>query len=136
MISNFNRWIFCQKKLFLPRPAKKLWKNFPIFLTFRSGNLSKIALFWEKKLSRLANLGVNIENRVKSIKIALFWVKITLPHSYFFSPISPPLLFFGRIFSYANFLFYHTCINQQDIRINVQDFLKYNTTRRGYFWSI
>ena len=32
-----HRWIFCQKNLFFPRPAKKLWKKFPIFFTFRSG---------------------------------------------------------------------------------------------------
>ena len=37
-----HRWIVCQKN---PWPAKQLWKNFPIFFPFRSGKLSKFALF-------------------------------------------------------------------------------------------
>ena len=59
----------------------KNWKKFPIFFTFRSGKLSKIALYWEEivkisiiwgencqnmhllgfKLQKFANLGVKIE---------------------------------------------------------------------------
>ena len=44
----WHRWIFCQKNWFFPQSAKKLWKTFPIFFTFRSGKFFKIALYWEK----------------------------------------------------------------------------------------
>ena len=64
-----HRWIFCQKNLFFPGQQKNCEKISPFF-TFRSGKLSKIALFWEKlsrlaflggKLQKFANLGVKIE---------------------------------------------------------------------------
>ena len=51
-----------KKKLLFPQSAKKLWKIFPIFFTFRSIKFFKIALFG-KKLSRLAFFGR------KSVKI-------------------------------------------------------------------
>ena len=31
VIGLHHRWIFCQKNLFFPRPAKKLWKKSPYF---------------------------------------------------------------------------------------------------------
>ena len=76
------------KKIIISPVTKKLWKTFPIFLTFRSGKFFKIALFWEKivkigifwgeKLQKFANLGVKIEkSRVKSIKFCTYWVKVS-----------------------------------------------------------
>ena len=40
----------CRVKSIFSHPAKKLWKNFPLFFSFRSEKLTKIALFWEKNL--------------------------------------------------------------------------------------
>ena len=37
-----------KEKSNFPQSTKKLQKNIPIFFTFRSGELYKIALFWEK----------------------------------------------------------------------------------------
>ena len=61
-----HRWIFCHKNLFFPWSAKKLWKNFPVFFTFRNGKLSKIAHFWGKffKISIFEE---------KLSKFSLFW---------------------------------------------------------------
>ena len=50
------------------RAREKIVKKLPTFFTFRSGILSKIALFWEKKLSKLAYLGGKLS------KFALFGV--------------------------------------------------------------
>ena len=64
-------------------------------LHFFWGEIVKIALFG-KITQKFANLGVKIEkNRVKSIKICTFRVK-SFPKLLFF----PPLLLFGRIFTY------------------------------------
>ena len=45
----WHRWIFCQENRFFPRSAKKLWKTFPIFSTFRSGKFFKNLYYLGKK---------------------------------------------------------------------------------------
>ena len=106
-----QRLIFCQKILFFPQPAKKNWKKFPIFFTFRSGKLSKIALYWEEivkisiiwgencqnmhllgfKLQKFANLGVKIEKKYRNMHFLGLKLFPTLP---------PPHLVFCRIFTF------------------------------------
>ena len=87
-----------------PWSAKKFWKTFPIFFSFRSGKFFKIALFWEK-----------------IVKISIFWRKTAkickfrgkdwenYQNLHFFGKkfpptliFSTPLLLFGRIFTYES----------------------------------
>ena len=48
-------WVMISKPI-VSSVGKKIVKNFPIFITFRSVNIFKIALFWEK-----------------IVKISIFW---------------------------------------------------------------
>ena len=68
-----NRWIFCHKKIIFPQSQKKIVKKFPQLYNFRSGKVSKFALFW-KKLSRFALF------REKRQIITFFGWKFPSPH--------------------------------------------------------
>ena len=80
------RWIFCQKILFFPHWAKKLWKSSPLFFTFMSAKVSKFVLYFGKKLLRFTLFWEQFDKIctfwAKSIKI---WVKVS-PDSYFPPP--------------------------------------------------
>ena len=54
------------KKIYVFPGWQKIVKNFPIFFTFRSGKLSKIALFWEKMV-KISIFGGKI------VKICTYW---------------------------------------------------------------
>ena len=97
--------ILAQKNIFFPVSEKIVKKFPPIFhsqgmekfpnLHFFGKNFSRLALFWQK----FAIFGEKLQIlRGKSIKIGIFWVKSFPPLIFF--PI-PPLLLFGRIFTYA-----------------------------------
>ena len=53
---------YSAKKIYVFPGWQKIVKNFPKFFTFRSGKLSKIALFWEKIVKISIFWGENCKN--------------------------------------------------------------------------
>ena len=94
-IFHFQEWKSVQICTFLEKIVKIytfLGKNCQDIHFFEK-NLTKIALFWVKIAKICTFWGKKYQN------LQFFWVKVS-PHSY--SVHTPPLLLFGRIFTYGS----------------------------------
>ena len=93
---SFSIGEYSAKKLIFSPVGEKIVKKIPHIFHFQKWEIFRNCTFWGKKVSKLAFLGENCKNRVKSIKICTFWGKSFPSHLFF-----PPLLLFGRIFTYV-----------------------------------